>query len=228
MFKSSLILGRTEGVLFHFLYLQDDANEYSDNNVQLGAKDHLPPMCGSSSSSSAQSSPPHASSPNQSNLIPAIHFTNLKLDNSSPHPLPTCSKLNNSPRSKSHTLSPLPPIHMGNCINVNDSHLSKSITNSTTSDEGNECRQDSVEKIIHIATSDSSSTRVPFDICLDKTGTPFKLKSSLLVQNRQKRNEVKRAIQGQSIIELRPGMVLLKHYISCRDQVFLQLLILMP
>ncbi|KAE8686704.1 2-oxoglutarate-dependent dioxygenase family protein, putative isoform 2 [Hibiscus syriacus] len=59
----------------------------------------------------------------------------------------------------------------------------------------------------------------PFDICLTKIGTPVMLKPSLLVKNREKRNEIKRSTEGQIGNVLRPGMVLLKKYLSIPDQV---------
>ncbi|XWS20031.1 hypothetical protein CRYUN_Cryun31cG0066400 [Craigia yunnanensis] len=59
----------------------------------------------------------------------------------------------------------------------------------------------------------------PFDICLAKTGTPVMLKPSLLVKNREKRNETKRSMEGQNGNVLRSGMVLLKKYLSLSDQV---------
>ncbi|KAG4196798.1 hypothetical protein ERO13_A06G194000v2 [Gossypium hirsutum] len=58
-----------------------------------------------------------------------------------------------------------------------------------------------------------------FDICLPKIGTPVMLKPSLLVKNREKRNEIKRSAEGQIGNVLRPGMVLLKKYLSLADQV---------
>ncbi|KAK4837143.1 hypothetical protein QYF36_003141 [Acer negundo] len=57
------------------------------------------------------------------------------------------------------------------------------------------------------------------DLCPPKKGSPFTLKPSLLVKNRQKRNEVKRATEGQIASVLRPGMVLLKNFLSFSDQV---------
>ncbi|KAK8674654.1 hypothetical protein V6N13_032762 [Hibiscus sabdariffa] len=45
------------------------------------------------------------------------------------------------------------------------------------------------------------------------------LKPSLLVKNREKRNEIKRSTEGQIGNVLRPGMVLLKKYLSITDQV---------
>ncbi|MBA0569236.1 hypothetical protein Golob_006679, partial [Gossypium lobatum] len=63
----------------------------------------------------------------------------------------------------------------------------------------------------------------PFDICLPKIGTPVMLKPSLLVKNREKRNEIKRSAEGQIGNVLRPGMVLLKKYLSLGDQVRLAL-----
>ncbi|KAK2653492.1 hypothetical protein Ddye_013348 [Dipteronia dyeriana] len=58
----------------------------------------------------------------------------------------------------------------------------------------------------------------PLDLCPPKKGSPFMLKPPLLVKNRQKRNEVKRATEGQIGSELRHGMVLLKNYLSVSDQ----------
>ncbi|XWS18786.1 hypothetical protein CRYUN_Cryun32bG0074700 [Craigia yunnanensis] len=59
----------------------------------------------------------------------------------------------------------------------------------------------------------------PFDICLTKIGTSVMLKPSLLVKNREKRNEIKRSTEGQKGDVLRSGMVLLKKYLSLSDQV---------
>nr|XP_034900291.1 uncharacterized protein LOC118038096 isoform X6 [Populus alba] len=59
----------------------------------------------------------------------------------------------------------------------------------------------------------------PFDICLPKTGTNLKLKPSLLVKNREKRNDVRRAADGLNGRILRSGMVLLKNYLSLHDQI---------
>ncbi|XP_038875734.1 uncharacterized protein LOC120068103 isoform X2 [Benincasa hispida] len=60
----------------------------------------------------------------------------------------------------------------------------------------------------------------PFDICLPKTGV-VTLNPSLFAKNREKRNEMKRAMEGNSGIVLRPGMVHLKSGISLRDQVMI-------
>ncbi|XP_076943857.1 DNA N(6)-methyladenine demethylase ALKBH1C-like isoform X3 [Bidens hawaiensis] len=54
-----------------------------------------------------------------------------------------------------------------------------------------------------------------FDIC-QKDSPPFKLKPPLHVTNRERR---KQSMKGQSITVLRPGMVLMKGYISSADQV---------
>ncbi|KAE8709055.1 hypothetical protein F3Y22_tig00110332pilonHSYRG00822 [Hibiscus syriacus] len=74
------------------------------------------------------------------------------------------------------------------------------------------------------AINDSSQAKCqavvePFDICVPKIGTPVMLKPSLLVNNREKRDEMKRSTEGQIGIVLRPGMVLLKKYRSITDQV---------
>ncbi|CAK7356475.1 unnamed protein product [Dovyalis caffra] len=66
--------------------------------------------------------------------------------------------------------------------------------------------------------SEQQAVFKPFDICLPNTGTTFKLKPSLLVKNREKRNEVrcaKNEVQGEI---LRSGMVLLKNYLRLDDQ----------
>lgn len=58
-----------------------------------------------------------------------------------------------------------------------------------------------------------------FDICPPSSGAVIKLKPSLHVQNRMRRDEAKRCMEGQTIIELRSGMILLKKYLSFSDQV---------
>lgn len=59
-----------------------------------------------------------------------------------------------------------------------------------------------------------------FDICVPQVGTPVMLKPSLLVKNREKRNEEKRSLEEHNWRILRPGMVLLKSYLSISDQVY--------
>lgn len=58
----------------------------------------------------------------------------------------------------------------------------------------------------------------PFDLCPPRRRAVM-LNPSLLVTNRQKRNDLKLSIEGQSQTILRPGMVLLKKYLSISDQV---------
>jgi hypothetical protein len=58
----------------------------------------------------------------------------------------------------------------------------------------------------------------PFDICPPKTVTSVTLKPSLHAMNRQKRNEIKRSVEGENGIVLRSGMIHLKGYISLREQ----------
>ena len=67
--------------------------------------------------------------------------------------------------------------------------------------------------------SESSSVSFPFDICSPKASS-VKLKPSLLVMNRERRNEMKRITESSGRV-LRPGMVLLRGYISLSDQVLL-------
>ncbi|KAG0495347.1 hypothetical protein HPP92_000038 [Vanilla planifolia] len=57
----------------------------------------------------------------------------------------------------------------------------------------------------------------PFDIC--KTASPFRLKKPLLEINRGRRKEAERAKNDPLLQYLRPGMVLLKKFISHTDQV---------
>ncbi|GMN36792.1 hypothetical protein TIFTF001_006285 [Ficus carica] len=65
--------------------------------------------------------------------------------------------------------------------------------------------------------SESSAASVHFDICPPKTGG-VKLKPPLLVKNREIRNKTKRTIEDLDR-SLRPGMVILKRYISSSDQI---------
>lgn len=60
----------------------------------------------------------------------------------------------------------------------------------------------------------------PFDICLSSSshGIPV-LNASLLAKNREKRSQMKRSKEGLCGNVLRPGMVLLKSYLSIDDQV---------
>lgn len=64
----------------------------------------------------------------------------------------------------------------------------------------------------------SEAKTKPFDICTPKqSGGVRVLKPSLFAVNRGKRNEMKQS--SKEIVLLRPGMVLLKGYISITDQV---------
>ena len=64
---------------------------------------------------------------------------------------------------------------------------------------------------------DCSTQVEAFDICPPKSDSLFTLKPSLFSKNREKRNEKKKS---DGII-LRPGMVLLKRYLSISEQVIL-------
>lgn len=88
---------------------------------------------------------------------------------------------------------------MVNDLNLRECQLSKAVTSATS-----QVKTIGPEK--------------PFDICQVKTG-PLKLKPSLHKQNREKRNEITRSMGGQAANTLRPGMVLLKNFISCNEQV---------
>ena len=67
--------------------------------------------------------------------------------------------------------------------------------------------------------SENSTMLESFDLCQTKSEKTVMLKPSLLVQNREKRNEIKSSLVGQNGDVLRAGMVLLKSYISFSDQV---------
>ncbi|PIN09560.1 DNA oxidative demethylase [Handroanthus impetiginosus] len=58
-----------------------------------------------------------------------------------------------------------------------------------------------------------------FDICEETNSKVVKLKSSLFVKNKAIRNEAKRRMEGNKIRIQRPGMILLKDYLSLKDQV---------
>lgn len=66
--------------------------------------------------------------------------------------------------------------------------------------------------------NDSADLKSPFDIC-PKEVNHVKLKTPLHVINKEKRNWNKRSVEGQKFDMLRPGMVLMKRYISCDDQI---------
>ncbi|KAK1362737.1 DNA oxidative demethylase [Heracleum sosnowskyi] len=94
--------------------------------------------------------------------------------------------------------------HTENNVNLQEPELSqpsKVLIEATSHERGTNC-----------------SSEEPFEICLKKSGTP-KLKASLLVLNREKRNENKLSMGGLATKILRPGMVLLKNFISLKDQV---------
>ena len=76
-----------------------------------------------------------------------------------------------------------------------------------------------------IEHSDHPGLVEPFNICPVKTGTPVVLKPSLHSKNREIRKERMRAEEGQKGEVLKPGMVLLKSYISHSDQVLLLILL---
>ncbi|XP_030968737.1 uncharacterized protein LOC115989207 [Quercus lobata] len=67
--------------------------------------------------------------------------------------------------------------------------------------------------------SEHSTILDSFDLCPTKSEKTVMLKPSLLVQNRERRNEIKSSLEGQNGDVLRAGMVLLKSYISVSDQV---------
>lgn len=63
------------------------------------------------------------------------------------------------------------------------------------------------------------SEHLAFDLCPTKAGSGVTLKPPLLVQNRERRNEIKRSMEQQNGSVLESGMVLLKGYLSLSDQI---------
>ena len=78
---------------------------------------------------------------------------------------------------------------------------------------------ESAENLCDNESPESSTPIEHFDICPPKSGSMVKLQPSLFAKNREKRNEMKRSIGGWTV--LRSGMVLLKNYLSSREQVLL-------
>ncbi|KAL0419070.1 UNVERIFIED_CONTAM: hypothetical protein Sradi_1320500 [Sesamum radiatum] len=67
--------------------------------------------------------------------------------------------------------------------------------------------------------SDFQPKGFSFDICEERSRSVVKLKAPLHVKNRAMRNEMKRHIVGDNIKIFRPGMILIKGYLSLMDQV---------
>ncbi|KAI3512215.1 hypothetical protein L1887_19503 [Cichorium endivia] len=90
----------------------------------------------------------------------------------------------------------------------------------TKSQQGTKLQDGIAENISNPEDTNHSSSITRFDICPKKVNTGgVKLKTSLLVKNGEKRNQMKYAAEGPNINILRPGMVLMKGYMSLDDQV---------
>ncbi|KAM7253456.1 hypothetical protein ACFE04_021610 [Oxalis oulophora] len=72
-----------------------------------------------------------------------------------------------------------------------------------------------------LGKSEQESAITPFDICLPKRATVVSLKPSLLDMNREKRNQKLAIMEGENRKILRPGMILLKNFLSINDQVMI-------
>ncbi|EOY27333.1 2-oxoglutarate-dependent dioxygenase family protein, putative isoform 1 [Theobroma cacao] len=122
-------------------------------------------------------------------------------------------------------VEPLPVEETENCASVLHHDFSRRVNFSCLQDESEPSESSqkmSPQNSAGFGDSVHTECQVvvdPFDICLSKAGTPVMLKPSLLVKNREKRNEIKRSMEGQNGIVLRSGMVLLKKYLSLSDQV---------
>lgn len=88
----------------------------------------------------------------------------------------------------------------------------KEVQSEKTGSEGTSARNE-------LENSDSRNKEFSFDICEERNKSVPKLKPPLLVKNKAKRDEKKRQNQGDNIKVYRPGMILLKGYISLMDQV---------
>lgn len=97
------------------------------------------------------------------------------------------------------------------------------ITNMPAQTKGPQFGRSSLNKTgsENIEHSEHPGVIEPFNICSVKTGTSVVLKSPLHSKNREQRKERMRAQEGQKGEVLKPGMVLLKSYISLSDQVLL-------
>ena len=98
-------------------------------------------------------------------------------------------------------------------------NISCSLDKSEPSEPSQERSPQNSAGINDLSQAECQAVIEPFDICLNKIGTPVMLKPSLLAKNREKRNEIKRSTEGQKGDVLRSGMVLLKKYLSLSDQV---------
>uniref|UniRef100_A0A7N0RH62 DNA N(6)-methyladenine demethylase n=1 Tax=Kalanchoe fedtschenkoi TaxID=63787 RepID=A0A7N0RH62_KALFE len=76
----------------------------------------------------------------------------------------------------------------------------------------------SIGNVSGIRCSESSEARQGYDICFLKTGAPFTLKPSLLEVNKEKRKEMKKAVEGKRGEILGPGLILLKNHLSIHEQ----------
>ncbi|OMO66040.1 Oxoglutarate/iron-dependent dioxygenase [Corchorus olitorius] len=125
------------------------------------------------------------------------------------------------PDARRTRVESLPVEETESCASLLHHDLSRKVNISYSVDEYKPSQERSPQ--ISTSTGDSvddlQSVIKPFDICPLKSGTPVMLKPSLLVKNREKRNEIKRSMEGESGIVLRSGMVLLKNYLSISDQV---------
>lgn len=105
------------------------------------------------------------------------------------------------------------------CASLLHNDLSNRLNMSQSSEPSIERGSQNSAGIDDLNRTESQAVIDHFDICLTKTGTPVSLKPSLLIKNRERRNEIKRSTEGQMGNVLRPGMVLLKKYLSLSDQV---------
>lgn len=80
-------------------------------------------------------------------------------------------------------------------------------------------RGKSAESDDKLKYSTCQQTNSAFDICPGRSVSCVKLKRSLLEKNRERRNERKNHMEGHNIEILRPGMVLLRGFLSLPDQV---------
>ncbi|XP_048140165.1 alpha-ketoglutarate-dependent dioxygenase AlkB-like isoform X2 [Rhodamnia argentea] len=104
-------------------------------------------------------------------------------------------------------------------LNTNSDSLRSEPQQPSSSDSGKAKETKSIAGFENLVPAEDFKGTGRFDICVPQVGAPVMLKPSLLVKNREKRNEEKRSLEEPNWRILRPGMVLLKSYLSISDQV---------
>ncbi|XVE88583.1 hypothetical protein DITRI_Ditri19aG0081100 [Diplodiscus trichospermus] len=126
------------------------------------------------------------------------------------------------PGARRTQVEPTPVKETESCASLLHHDLSDKVNISCSLDKSEPSQEKSPQNsagIDDLSQVECQTVIEPFDICVTQIGTPVMLKPSLLVKNREKRNEIKRSTEGQKGNVLRHGMVLLKKYLSLSEQV---------